>query len=141
MIRQHLDLIAVAGVGAGLAMYDMTIDLVFSVAHFLFEMLHLAFEWFELGIEHAVEHTFHTTRHGSQIITFYILLALGGSALYALWKALPRIQRRLKQALMNAWVRRKTECELYWQSLTLQNKLGLLSTLLGAVYLSTFFVM
>ncbi|TPQ24437.1 hypothetical protein [Methylomonas koyamae] len=141
MIRQHLDLIAVAGVGAGLAMYDLTIDLVFSVAHFLFEMLHLAFEWFELGIEHAVEHTFHTTRHGSQIITFYILLALGGSALYALWKALPLIRRRLQQALMNAWVRRKTECELYWQSLTLQNKLRLLSTLLGAVYLSTFFVM
>ncbi|MGZ5524000.1 MAG: hypothetical protein ACXWFF_03205 [Methylomonas sp.] len=57
---------------------------------------------------------------------------------YWLWRAIPRLYQAFIQIVQKAWVRRKTKWEIYWQSLTLANKLSLLSTLLGVVYLGSF---
>lgn len=140
MIKQHLDLIIVALAVLSIAMYDVAIDLVLHLLHFVFEIIHIAYEWFELGIEHSVEHLFHTSRHGSQIVTFYILMLIAGLLLYGLWRVLPRLYARLEQFAKQAWERGKTESEAYWLSLTLGNKLKLLSTATGIVCLASFFV-
>lgn len=140
MIKEHLDLIIVAFIALTIVMYDLTIDFFLHALHLIFELLHIAFEWFELGIEHAVEHVFHTSHHGSQIATFYILLLIAGLMVHWLWRVMPRLSDRFKQFVRQTWVRRKTEWEIYWQSLTFTNKLSLVSTALGVVYLSSFFV-
>lgn len=141
MIKEHLDLIIVALVALSIAMYDVVIDLVFNILHFVFEIIHIAYEWFELGIEHTVEHLLHTSRHGSQIVTFYILMLIAGLLMHGVWRVLPRLYERLKQFMQLAWERRKSEWEAYWLSLTFSNKVKLFSTATGIVYLTSFFVM
>lgn len=141
MIKKHLDLIKAALVVLAIAMYDAVIDLVFEILHLGFEVLHIMFEWFELGIEHAVEHLFHTSRHGSQIITFYILMLLAGVLMYWLWRVLPGFYQQLMQGARQAWERHKNECKVYWLSLTLINKVRLLSMTTGIVCLTSFLMM
>lgn len=141
MIKNNLDLILVAVVALAVVMYDVTIDWVLSLLHLIFELIHIAYEWFELGIEHSVEHLFHTTRHGSQIVTFYILVLIACGLIYGFWRVLPRWLERLKQFANDSWVRRKTEWELYWLSLTLTKKISLVVTALSVAYIASFFVM
>ncbi|WKJ92346.1 hypothetical protein QZJ86_09440 [Methylomonas montana] len=141
MIKQHFDLIIVALVALSLVMYDWVIDLILNLLHFIFEIIHIAYEWFELGIEHTVEHLFHTSRHGSQIVTFYILLLIAGLLMRWLWRMLPSLYQRFKRYTRLAWACRKTEFKAYWLSLTLFNKVKLLSTVTGIVFLSSLFVM
>ncbi|MDT4332204.1 hypothetical protein ACQE3E_20345 [Methylomonas sp. MED-D] len=153
MLRRHLDLIIVGFIVLAIVMYDITLELLGELFHLLFELLHGAFEWIELGIEEAVEVAFHilnigevveflfdTGRHGSQVVTFYILMSMIGYALYRLWKIMPRIWLTFKLWLSECWVRRKTEYELYWQSLTLTHKAALLVVVVAVGYIASFFV-
>lgn len=121
-------------------MYDTLLDVCLYVLHLLFSVLHIMYEWLELGIEHGVEHLFHTSRHGSQIITFYILMLMAVSLTYWLYKVLPRLGRQFRHFVRQSWQRRKTECQIYWLSLPLNNKLKLVSTA-GAFFLVSYFVM
>lgn len=140
-IKKHLDLIVVAILVLSLVMYDVTIDLFLSLLHLIFEVFHNMFEWLELGIEHSVEHVFHTDRHGSQIVTFYILWLIAGFGFYRLWKALPGLYQFFKQLLLEAWARRKTQFELYWEALPMLHKVALVVTGIGVAYIASFFVM
>lgn len=141
MLKKHLDLIIVAFVVLSLVMYDVTFDLFLGALHLTFEIVHNLFEWFELGIEHAVEHLFHTGRHASQVVTFYILCLIAGFGFYRLWKTLPRLYQFFKQLLLEAWVRRKTQLELYWLSLSMLHKVAVVATAIGVAYITSFFVM
>jgi hypothetical protein len=140
MIKEHIDLVTVALVSLSIIMYDVVFDLFLNILHLAFEFIHIMYEWFELGIEHTVEHLFHTSRHGSQVVTFYILILIAILLIYWLWQVLPRLYKRFIQFVHQAWERRKTECQSYWVSLTLSNKLSLFSTV-GIVCLTYFFVM
>ena len=141
MLKKHFDLLIVALVALALVFFDLIIELLAEVVDLFFELLFEAFEWFELGIEHLIEHLFHTAHHTSQIATFYILLLIGGLIIRWLWRSLPVLYKRCKAASLEAWVRRKTEFELYWLMLTLPYKLLLVATALGVAYLASFFVM
>ena len=144
-IKKYLDLILIALLLLSLVFYDLTLALLTEIAHLFFELLFELFEWFELGIEEIIEHLFHTEHHASQIVTFYILLLIGGFAFYGLWRVLPRLFHRLmsvvKQVVLELWVRRKTEWELYWLTLTLPYKILMAVTALVVAYLASFFVM
>jgi len=140
-IKRYLDLIIVTFLVLLLAFYELTFELLTELAHFLFERGLEVFEWSELGIEHLVEHVFHTSHHGAQIGTFYILIALNVYIAYRLWYALPRLYDETKQALAESWSRRKIEWEIYWLKLTLPHKVLMLATALVVAYLASFFVM
>lgn len=141
MLRKHFDLLVLIVVVLAFAFYDLTIELLTEFVHLFFELLFEAFEWFELGIEDLIEHLFHTEHHASQIATFYILLLIGGLIVRWFWRSLPSLYQRVKAAALEAWVRRKTEMELYWLSLTLPYKVVLIATALAVAYLASFFVM
>lgn len=141
MMKKHLDLLSAALIILSIAMYDVVIDLFLNILHLLFEVLHILYEWLELGIEHSVEHLFHTSRHGSQVVTFYILMLIASLLMYWLWRVLPRLYKQIVQCVQQAWQRRKSQCAAYWVSLTLSNKLSLVSTAAGVVYLSTLLAM
>ena len=153
MFRKNLDLIIVGFVVLALVMYDMTLELLSWGMHLLYEGLHVLFEYVELAIEEAVELLFHildvgeiieylfeSDRHGSQVVTFYILLAIGWFGLSRLWRFVPRLYAAFKQWLQNAWARRKTECQLYWLSLTLLHKVAIGVAAVVVAYLASFFV-
>lgn len=140
-LKQYLDLIIVACLVLALVFYDVTLDLCLGLLHFVLERLHELFEWFELALEHSIEHVFHTSHHGAQIATFYVLLAMFAFGAYRLWTALPRIWRCLELYIRESWARRKTQMELYWLSRTLTHKIFLIGTALGVAYVASFFVM
>jgi hypothetical protein len=154
VIKKYLDLIIIAFVVLSLVMYDLTLELLGELLHLIFEVLHNLFEWVELGTEEVVESIFHllnigdiveylfaTGRHGSQVVTFYILLTIAGYGFYRLWKTLPRFYQSLKQFTLEAWVRRKTQLQLYWLTLPLVHKVAVVATAIGVAYLASFFVM
>lgn len=154
MIKRHLDLIIVGFIVLALVMYDVTLEILGELLHLLFELLHNCFEWVELGIEEVVEFMFHlldlgeiveylfeTDRHGSQVVTFYILVTIAGSGFYRLWKTLPRLYEASRQLISDAWLRRKTEFQLYWMSLSLLHKVAVGVTAVAVAYLASFFVM
>ncbi len=138
---KNLDLVVVALVVLALVMYDVTFEFVFEFLHLIFEVFHNMFEWVELGIEHLVEHLFHTERHGSQIITFYILCTIVVSVFWQLWKVLPRLYVFIKQWSLESWARRKTQLQLYWLTLSPMHKTAVAVTALVVAYLASFFVM
>jgi len=141
IVRKYIDLLIVTVVVLALFFYDVTFDLLTQAFHFTVERLFELFEWVELFLEHFIEHVFHTSHRGAQIGTFYVLFALFCYIVYRLWFALPALYERIKQRSAEAWVRRKTEMELYWLSLTLTYKVVLICTALVVGYVASFFVM
>lgn len=154
MIKQYLDLIIVAIILIAIAMYDVTMEFLEEFFHLIFEVLHNLFEWVELGVEEVVERVFHwlhiggavaylfiTERHGSQVVTFYILMSAICYALFRLSIFVPRIHDRLKQLVLVAWVRRKTQVLLFWRSQSRAQKTAVVLTAIGFAYLASFFVM
>lgn len=139
--KKNLDLVVVALIVIALVMYDVTIELVLEFVHLIFEVFHNMFEWVELGIEHAVEHVFHTDRHGSQIITFYILCSIVLVGFWRFWKVLPVLSRFLNQWALESWERRKTQLQLYWQFMGPLHKAAVVITAVVVAYLASFFVM
>lgn len=139
--KKNLDLYILGFLLLSLFMFDLTVEIVVEILHLIFEIFHNMFEWVELGIEHAVEHIFHTERHGSQVVTFYILLSIGGYGIYRLCLKLPLLYRYLKQLARDAWIRRKSQLQLYWRSQNLINRIGIGIAACTVLYLASFFVM
>jgi hypothetical protein len=153
MIKKHLDLIIVTFVVLSIILYDVTLEILGECFHLLLELLHTIFEWVELGVEHVVEYVFHilhmgetveylfiTERHGSQVVTFYILMGMIAYLLYRLSKYLPSSYEASKRFMLMAWVRRKTQLQLYWHSLSQLHKVAVVFTALSVAYLASFFV-
>ena len=141
MIKKYFDGLMVAIVASCIVLYDVVIDLMLDTLHMIFELIHLLYEWFELGIEHGVQHLFHLSRHASQIVTFYILLTIAIALACWLWRVIPRLYKRYLTLCLLAVENAKVQLHAYWLSLTLGNKLGLISTALGVVCLTSFFAM
>ncbi|MEY4211600.1 MAG: hypothetical protein RLZ92_1981 [Pseudomonadota bacterium] len=139
--KKNLDLLVVGFLLLSLFMYDLTIEIVVEILHLIFEVFHNMFEWVELGIEHTVEHLFHTERHGSQVITFYTLMSLIGLGLYKLRFIVPRSYRFFKQLARDAWIRRKIQLLTFWRAQNLINKIGIGIAATVLLYLASFFVM
>lgn len=92
--------------------------------HSLLTFVHVAFEWIELGLEELIEHVFHTTRHQSQIIVFYLLLSVVLFGLYRLWRVLPRFYNYL-QATRTHYM---THMSCYWRECSSVQKAKLITT-------------
>ena len=107
-------------------MPDVVIGLLFELVHFFFELLFIAFEWVESTLDKIVEHLFHTELHQTQIIVFYLMVGIVVFPLYYLWRMLLRLFFRLKETLLAAWTLYKTRATLYWQDLSLIDKIKLI---------------
>jgi len=153
MIKKNLDLIIVAFILLAIIMYEETWELLEEFLHLIFEVLHNLFEWVELGVEGVVDHIFEflhigeiveylfiTERHGSQFVTFWFLMTLIGLGLYRLGKHLPRLYGFLKQKVLVAWVRRKTQFQLYWRPLSQLHKAAVGVVALGILFIASFFI-
>ncbi len=91
-----------------------------TVFELLFELIHVSFELVEHSLDMLIEHIFHTDRHSTQVIIFYLMLSIAGYALYRLYKqlrTLPRRYREVKKNLVTGWTQLKKEILTYWQYL------------------------
>jgi hypothetical protein len=153
MIKKNLDLIIVVLIILALIEFEETAEILGELGHLFFEVLHNLFEVVELGVDDIVEHAFHflhvgeffaylfiTERHASQVFTFYILMSMIGYMLFRLSKFVPGIYRFFKQIFVMTWVRRKTQCQLYWQSLTRVHKVAMMVTAGSVVVFAAFFL-
>jgi hypothetical protein len=106
--------------GLILALIIIVIALSDEVFHLLLELVHVSFELFEQALDLIVEHTFHTDRHKTQVIVFYIMLSIACYGLYKLYKLLrmlPRWFRDCSESLATGWLLLKKESLAYWQAL------------------------
>ena len=139
--KKNLDLFIVAFLFLALVMYDVTFEIATEILHLIFEILHNLFEVVELGIEHGVEHTLHTDRHGSQIITFYTLMLLIGFLLYKIKFVVSLLYVSCRQFFRDSWIRRKTQITRFWQKQNLLNRSLIGIAVCVFLYLASFFVM
>jgi len=95
-------------IGLVITTYDVMLHSLLSVAH-------IAFEGFELALEELIEHVFHTDRHQSQLIVFYLLWLIAIYALYRLWRVLPGMFRRLKAKLIHESMHYKSAMIRHWK--------------------------
>jgi hypothetical protein len=134
-------------------MYDVTFELLEEFFHLIFEVLHNLFEWVELGVEQVVEKVFHilhigetvaylfiSERHGSQVVTFYFLMAVILYFLVRLSKFAPNVYTNLKRALLMSWIRRKTQFQLFWHGLSTLQKAALFAAALFVLVLGSLFI-
>jgi len=133
--------LALIGIVIIMTMPDVVMGLLFELVHLFFELLFIAFEWVESTLDKLIEHLFHTELHQTQIIVFYLIVGIALLPLYYLWRMLLRLFFRLKETLLEEWALNKIRAILYWQDLTLIDKIKLMVITAGAIYLASFIFM
>jgi hypothetical protein len=129
------------GVVIIITMPDVVIGLLFELAHLIFELVFISFEWIESLLDHIVEHLLHTELHQTQTIVFYLLVGIAAYPFYYLWRKLLRLFFWLKESLLTAWVVYKNHTIVYWQNSSLIDKIKVLIIAAGAIYLASFIFM
>ena len=129
------------GIVIMITMPDVVIGFLFEVVHFFFELLFIIFEWVESTLDKLVEHLFHTELHETQTIVFYLMVGIVLLPLYYLWRMLLRLFFRLKETLLAAWTLNKIRANLFWQNLSLIDKIKWIAITVGAIYLASFLFM
>jgi hypothetical protein len=124
-----------------LTMPDVVIGLLIELVHLFFEVVVISFEWLESLLDHVVEHLLHTELHETQTIVFYILMGIVALPLYYLWRVLPGFFSRTKENVQVIWAQYKNKTRLYWQELSLIDKIKVVIITVGVLYLASFLVM
>ncbi|MDT8406089.1 MAG: hypothetical protein RQ715_02455 [Methylococcales bacterium] len=115
---------------------DLIMDtLVWLLSHAL-EALHLAYELIEFLLDEGIHHLFHTDRHSTQVIVFYLMLALYTSLGYVTVKRATVVFHKTRQSSRLFWQRQRTEWREYWRESSWRQKIKwLLGVFSGAAVL------
>ncbi len=133
--------LALIGIVIMLTMPDVVMGLSFELVHFFFELLFISFEGIESLLDKIVEHSLHTELHETQTIVFYLMVGIAVLPLYYLSRMLWRFFVRLKVTLPEAWSLYKTRATLFWEDLSLIDKIKWIVITTGAIYLASFIFM
>lgn len=82
-----------AGVLASLVLLP---DLYLEGVHHLLELVHLLYETLCFLLEELIGHSLHISKYHSQLILFYMQLAIAAGLAYKAWKTTPDLYRRAK---------------------------------------------
>jgi hypothetical protein len=104
----------------------------------LWEFTHLILELIELVLDRLVEKIFGTDLQETQLIVFYIMLVIGGSLIYLVWKALALLLSGASQNLGKEWTELKTAITEDWQAMPMTNRVIWISMFLLVNYLASF---
>ena len=135
--RKILYGLALIGIVIILIMPDLIMGLLFELVHFFFELLFISFEWIESTLDTLVEHIFHTELHQTQVIVFYLLAGMVLYIAYRLWRVLSSLFCRLSNNMLTTWTQQKIRASIYWQELSLINKIKLVAVIASIVYLAS----
>jgi hypothetical protein len=99
---------------AAVIMPDIIFGLLIELFHLLLEATHLLFELFESALDHMVEHLFHTETKETQIIVFYLMMTMGLSSSYFLFRKIKQGCSALNNAILDTVLDIKTGLSHYW---------------------------
>ena len=133
--------LALIGIVIMITMPDVVMGFLFETSPSLLRGIASAFESIESLLDKIVEHLFDTELHQTQTIVFYLLVGLFVFPLYYLGRMLLRLFFRLKETLIEEWALKKTSAILFWQDLSLIDKIKWIVITVGAIYLASFIVM
>lgn len=113
---------------------DVVFDFIVGLGSFLIdeviEITHLLYELFEYSLDHLIEHTFHTEIHQTQIIVFYIQLALALALTYPLARGIYSGFKQLISGFCSFYIRKKSSVGYWWGVQSLLYQVGLISTVI-----------
>lgn len=69
------------------------------VLHLLLELAHILFEWTEVSLDFLIDFIFDTSVHTTQVVVFYIIIAVIFYGFYRLWRGFPDFYSQKKQQL------------------------------------------
>lgn len=119
-IHQKISLAVITAI-LMLSMYDV-------LFHFLLWLLHILFESAEYALDMTIEHLFDIGNRETQIIVFYLLMALLSGSIYKLYRQLPSWTDKLKQRL----IQQVYETFMQWEGLSMLGKIAWWSFFLTA---------
>lgn len=105
---------------------------------YIFEFTHLLFEIVEMGLDKMVEHFFETGVHETQLIVFYLLLAIGGVLVYLVWKTLVIFWDSVSHGIHEEWTSFKDAVTNDWNEMTVANRIIWIVAFFLANYLASF---
>ncbi len=89
----------------------------------LFEFLHGMFELVEFSLDQLVEHLFHTDRHTTQVIVFYLLLSMMFFFIYLIARRLPAWCSACRDNAVDIFYRLENKLWDYWGCTSLSGKI------------------
>lgn len=113
-VNATLTALALAFLFAPAGALGLLVGMVHHLLEIILHMLHLAFEVVESGLDHLIEHQFHTSTHDTQVIVFYALVTPGLVILCFLGRMIPSAAVRLGKGLLLWWSRKKSSCLYFW---------------------------
>jgi hypothetical protein len=121
VISTHLKLAFVLAFGIlTVMMPDVAFSLVESTLVGLFELL-------EFTLDEIIEHFFHTNRHTTQVIVFYIMMGLFIFIAYRVFIHSKRLYFVVKREFPDWWIQQKKRLLVHWLSLSIGKKLKMIS--------------
>jgi len=115
-----------------LIMPDLALEYFIGFCSFLFdeliEMAHLSYEFIEYGLDLFIEHTFHTGMQETQIIVFYIQIALALVLSYPVIRGAISIIKNLYSSFCCFFSRKKSSLLYVWGEQSFWYQVGLIST-------------
>jgi hypothetical protein len=126
----HLSMFGIA-MSILLGFYDV-------IFHTLLEFIHTFLEVIEIGLDNIIEHTFETEMRETQIIVFYLMLIIGGTIIYLVWRLSVQVFSGVGENLKIDWLELKDAFIHDWQNMTLTNRVIFIALFLLANYLASF---
>ncbi|MBS3951967.1 MAG: hypothetical protein KGZ88_03350 [Methylomicrobium sp.] len=121
VISNHLKLAFVLVFGIlTVMMPDVAFSLVESTIVGLFELL-------EFTLDEIIEHFFHTNRHTTQVIVFYIMMGLFIFIAYRTFVHSKRLYLVVRREFPDWWIQQKEQILVQWLSLSIGKKLKMIS--------------
>lgn len=96
-----------------------------TVPDLLFELLHGTFELVEFSLDQLVEHLFHTDRHTTQIIVFYLLLSMVPFFIFQLSRRLPDWCSACRDNAINTFYYLESKFLDYWTCISFLRKISI----------------
>ncbi|MDO9161642.1 MAG: PilZ domain-containing protein [Methylococcaceae bacterium] len=94
-----------------------------NVLEFFWHIINVAIEYFEMNLDHIVEHLFHTNTHETQVIAFYVSSAIELIVALFLVRIASNACVRLSTHQLLYWSRKKASCLYYWSQQSLLDKI------------------
>jgi hypothetical protein len=132
--RKALNLFFFAGLITLIILPDVVFGVFFGLVHIVLELAHMLFEFIEVNLDRIVEHIFDTDVHQTQIIVFYLMLALALAGVYSLRNPALRAYHQSKENLLDVWLEKKAFASIYWRELSLINKIKLAAISTAGIY-------
>ncbi|MEC4747619.1 hypothetical protein [Methylomicrobium sp. Wu6] len=102
-------------------------DLYLAGAHYLLEFLHIFYESLCFMFEELIGHSLHLSKYHSQLILFYVQVAIIGGVAYKVWRTAPGLYRRAKAYVRASYQQLLTDGKQYWAEMPSRKRLKVLA--------------